>query len=145
MWFNPVLIGLLKSPLHFFVSKNMMLITCTGHKSGKAYTLPVNYIREGDTLYTTSWKERTWWRNLRKGNPVMLRVQGQEITALPEVYESNEDIARLLTTYFQIAPNMARYFKVGLDSQGSPIPEDISAAAAPRVMVVLKVEQRSGA
>jgi deazaflavin-dependent oxidoreductase (nitroreductase family) len=139
MWFNSLIIWLLNSPLHFFVSKNMMLITYTGRKSGKTYTIPVNYIRDGDTFYTTSWKERTWWRNLRAGQPVKLQVQSQELTAKPKVSESNEEIADLLNTYFQIAPNMTRNFKVGLDANGKPLPEDLAAAAIPRVMVTLKI------
>ena len=139
MWFNPIIKGLLKSPLHFFVSKNMMLITYTGCKSGQAYTTPVNYIRDGKTLYTTSWKERTWWRNLRDGRPVTLWVQGKELSAIPEVIESNEDVADWLNTYFRIAPGMARYFEVGLDPQGNVLPEDIAAAAVPCVGVTLKI------
>lgn len=62
MWFNPMMKWLIASPLHIFVSKNMMLITYTGRKSGVTYTTPVNYLREGNTLYVTSWRERTWWR-----------------------------------------------------------------------------------
>jgi deazaflavin-dependent oxidoreductase (nitroreductase family) len=141
MWFNPMMIWLLKSPLHFFVSKNMMLVTYKGRKSGKTYTIPVNYIRDEHTLYTTSWKDRTWWRNLRDGAPVQLRVQGQERIAIPKVSEANEEVASLLNTYFRIAPNMARYFEVGLGPDGKPQPEDLTAAAIPRVMVTLKIEE----
>lgn len=140
MWFNPIIKGLLKSPLHFFVSKNMMLITYTGRKSGQTYTLPVNYIRDGDTLYTTSWKERTWWRNLRDRQPVTLRVQGKKFEATPKVSETDEDVTSQLTTYFQLAPKMAQYFDVGLDSQGNSIPEDIAAAAIHRVVVTFHTQ-----
>jgi deazaflavin-dependent oxidoreductase (nitroreductase family) len=133
------MIWLLKSPLHFFVSKNMMLITYTGRKSGQTYTIPVNYIQDGNTLYTTSWKERTWWRNLRDGQPVTLQVRGQALTATPKVSETNEEIADLLNIYFQIAPKMARYFEVVLDSGGKPLPEDLATAAIPRVIVTLKI------
>jgi deazaflavin-dependent oxidoreductase (nitroreductase family) len=139
MWFNPIMIWLLKSPFHFFVSKNMMLITYTGRKSGKTYTIPVNYIQDGNMLYITSWKERTWWRNLRDGGAVKLRVQGREITATPRVSETEEDVTSLLGCYLNIAPNMARYFDVGLDSDGNPQPEDLATAAIPRVMVTLKI------
>jgi deazaflavin-dependent oxidoreductase (nitroreductase family) len=140
MWFNPIMIWLLKSPLHFFVSKNMMLITYTGRKSGKPYTVPVNYIQDGDMLYTTSWKDRTWWRNLRNGQPVTLRVRGQKRAAIPKVSETNEDVADQLSTYFQLVPNMARYFNVELDPQGNPIQDDIAAAAVPRVMVTFGIQ-----
>jgi deazaflavin-dependent oxidoreductase (nitroreductase family) len=139
MWFNPIMIWLIKSPLHFFVSKNMMLITYTGRKSGKSYTIPVNYLQDGETLYTTSWRERTWWRNLREGKTVNLRLRGKDLEATPEVFETDEGVASLLTPYFQIAPNMTRYFEVGLDSEGNPLPEDIVTAAKTRIMVQLKI------
>ena len=139
MWFNPIIKGLLKSPLHFFVSKNIMLITYTGRKSGQTFTTPVNYIRDGDAFYTTSWKDRNWWRNLRDRHPVTLWVQGKEFTAIPEVTESNEDIADWLRNYFQIVPGMARYFEVGLNPQGNAIPEEITAAAVSCVGVKLKI------
>ena len=139
MWYNAIMIGLLKSPLHFFVSKNMMLVNYTGRKSGKNYTVPVNYVRAGETLYTTSWKERTWWRNLRSGQPITLHVQGKEVAATPTVTEANENVANLLGDYFRAAPNMARYFDVGLDPEGKAIPEDLASAAGPRVVITFKV------
>ena len=38
---NPLLAALLRSPLHRLASKNLMLLTVTGRKSGRTYTLPV--------------------------------------------------------------------------------------------------------
>jgi nitroimidazol reductase NimA-like FMN-containing flavoprotein (pyridoxamine 5'-phosphate oxidase superfamily) len=95
------MIWLIKSPLHFFVSKNMMLITCTGHKSGKNYTVPVNYLLEGNTLYITSFKERTRWRNLRAGNLITLRLRGKDVRALPQVSENAGETATLLNVTFK--------------------------------------------
>ena len=65
MWFNPIIQWLLRSPLHLMVSKNMMLMTYTGRKSGKIYTTPMNYLAIGEAFYTISTRERRWWRNLR--------------------------------------------------------------------------------
>jgi deazaflavin-dependent oxidoreductase (nitroreductase family) len=138
MWFNPIEIWLLKSPLHFIVSKNMMLVNFTGRKSGNQYTVPVNYLQDGDSLFTTSWRDRTWWRNLRDGGVVSLRLRGKVVEATPEVTESDDGVAALLTTYFQLAPNMARYFEVGLDPKGQPLPDDIAVAAKTRIIVQFK-------
>lgn len=140
MWFNPLMIWLIKSPLHFFVSKNMLLITYTGRKSGQSYTVPVNYLKDDEMLSTTSLRERTWWRNLRDGAPVTLRLRGRDVQAVPQVAESDETVIPLLARYFQIAPQMARYFEVGLDPQGNPIPEEVAAAAKTRVMITLQVQ-----
>ena len=59
MWFDPLMTLLLRSPLHGMLDKSTMLITVTGRKSGVPYTTPVNYIRSGEVLLTTSFKDRT--------------------------------------------------------------------------------------
>jgi hypothetical protein len=74
MWFNPIMSWMLRSPLHSIVSKNMMLMTYTGRKSGKSYTTPMNYLEMNGGLYTNSYRDRAWWRNLRGGAEVTLRL-----------------------------------------------------------------------
>ncbi len=49
-WLNKMMMWMLRSPFHGIVSKNIMLITVTGRKSGKKYTLPVSYVRDGDLV-----------------------------------------------------------------------------------------------
>ncbi len=77
--YNPMVIWLLRSPLHRFLDKNTMLITVSGRKSGKLYTLPVSYIRDGETLLVISQKDRTWWKNLQGGAKVTVFVQGHTL------------------------------------------------------------------
>ena len=140
MWYNPMMIWLIRSPLHSFVSKNMMLITYTGRKSGESYTVPVNYLQDGETLYITSLHERTWWRNLRDGQSVSLHLRGKDIQAKPQVAESDQEVAALLDTYFQLAPQMTRYFEINLDENGKPMIDDLAQAAKSRIMVVLELQ-----
>jgi membrane protease YdiL (CAAX protease family) len=63
--YNPIVIWLLRSPMHSLMDKHTMLITVTGRKSGKFYTFPVSYIRDGETLQVISQRDRTWWKNLQ--------------------------------------------------------------------------------
>jgi hypothetical protein len=135
VWFNPIIKWLLLSPLHNLVSKNMMLITYAGLKSGKVYMIPVNYIRNGDVLTTTSQKNRAWWRNLRGGAEVTLRVQGKDMKASVQVTEDDESVAKVLFVIFQDTPQLARYYNVGLTTQGQPIPEDVNKAAQKSVII----------
>jgi deazaflavin-dependent oxidoreductase (nitroreductase family) len=81
----------LRSPLHGLVSKHAMLITVTGRKSGRLYTTPVNYVREGDTITVVSRANRTWWRNLRGGAPVAVRVSGKDLKGVAEVVVDDKD------------------------------------------------------
>lgn len=77
---NPLLKGLLRSPLHSVVSDRLALITITGRRSGREFTFPVGYRREGDRVTIgVGWPERKlWWRNLRGGAAVQLRIGGVE-------------------------------------------------------------------
>ena len=79
---NPVLRALLRSPLHGVLSGRLALITVTGRRSGREFTFPVGYNRDGDVVtIPVIWPERkVWWRNLRGGAPVRLRLRGEEHT-----------------------------------------------------------------
>jgi hypothetical protein len=79
---NPMLGLVLRSPLHRVVSGRLALVTVTGRRSGREFTFPVAYQQEGDVVTVeVGWPERkVWWRNLREGAPVRVRVQGRERT-----------------------------------------------------------------
>ena len=73
---------LLRSPLHRLISKSVLLITFTGRKSGKKYTTPITYLRDGDTVLMTT--DSPWWKNLRGGALVTLRIRGREYVGVVE-------------------------------------------------------------
>jgi deazaflavin-dependent oxidoreductase (nitroreductase family) len=79
---NPVVRGVLRSPAHRLLSGNLALITVTGRRSGRVYTFPVAYRREGDVAtIVVGWPERKrWWRNLREPASVSLRLAGHTRT-----------------------------------------------------------------
>lgn len=85
MWYNPLITFLLRSPLHPFVSGLYLLITFTGQKTGRTYTTPVQYQQSGSTLKFVTRRSRAWWRNLRGGAAVALRLRGQERHGVAEV------------------------------------------------------------
>jgi len=76
---NPPLKLLLRSPAHRLASGRLCLITVTGRRSGRAFTFPVAYSRDGDTVRIgVGWPERKrWWRNLRGEAPVELVLGGE--------------------------------------------------------------------
>lgn len=135
MWYNPIMRSLIRSPLHFFVSKNMMLMTYTGRKSGKSYTTPMNYLQIGDALYTVSSREHVWWRNLRGGAPVTLRLRGKDIPTQAETLEDPAAAGGALTLYLRTAPQLARFMKVRIGPDGAPDPQDITKLAGEMVVV----------
>jgi F420H(2)-dependent quinone reductase len=71
---------LLRSPLHSFVSRQLALITVTGRRSGREFTIPVSYHQDGSerVRINVGWPDqKLWWRNLRgEGARVRLSIRG---------------------------------------------------------------------
>jgi hypothetical protein len=138
MWYNSIMESLLKSPMHGVVSKNMMLISYTGRKSGQEFTTPVNYwqVSDRDTglLLTTSKPDRVWWRNLRGGWPVVLQLCGKRINALGTLVEDVNEKERLFGVLFTQNPGIAGYFQVALDGNNQPVAEDIERTALQTIL-----------
>ena len=64
-----------------FVEGRMTVITYTGRRSGRVFSLPVAYKRQGDdvTIKVEFPDQKTWWRNfLDHDGPVSLHLQGVE-------------------------------------------------------------------
>lgn len=86
---NPAVRGLLGSPLHRLLSGQLLLITYTGRKSGRSYTIPTGYRDRGEQIVIPiGWPERkVWWRNLREPAPVTLRLRGRELSGTARAVE----------------------------------------------------------
>lgn len=95
---NPIVGAVLRSPLHGWMSGRLILLSFTGRKSGKQYTLPVGYQQEGERLYLFT--HSSWWKNLRGGAPVTVQLRGRKRRGAANVVEDE-------TTMLQIAHKMA--------------------------------------
>ncbi len=139
MWFNPMVIVVLRSPLHGLLSSSTMLVTFFGRKSGKAFTVPTNYVRDSDKLLVTSFRARTWWRNLRGGAPVTVRLQGRDYSGGGKAIEDLDAVTGGLREYFHHVPQWAKYSGVTLDANSEPNIESVKRAAHDKVMVEIRI------
>jgi deazaflavin-dependent oxidoreductase (nitroreductase family) len=139
MIFNPLMLWLLRSPVHLLLSGSTMVITYTGRNSGATYSLPVNYVKLDQQLLTVSFSKRVWWRNLRGGATVTIRLCGKDLSAHAEVFEDLTSVAQGLAEIVRANPKFARYFKVGLDEHGQPSMVDLDIAARDRVFIRTKI------
>jgi len=135
---NPIITALLRSPLHATADASMMLISVTGRRSGKVYTTPVNYLRDGETLVVISQRERTWWRNVRGGADVGLRVQGQARCGFATVAEDDASVAQALGRIVSSRPAYARFLGITMRPDGTP--DDLTRAAHSRVVVSIQLQ-----
>jgi len=71
-WFNGMMETMLHTPgLQRWIGEAIALITVTGRKTGKSYTTPVTYYRDGDTVVIITKKSRKWWRNRRLASRIV--------------------------------------------------------------------------
>ena len=140
MWFNPMMVWLLKSPLHGMISKGVMLVSVTGRKSGKTISTPTNYLHDGNTLWVISWRDRKWWKNLRGGTDMRVLLAGRSVEGRGQVIEAEKEVAQSLFDYYRRVPKVAKYVEIGLDAAGLPVSADCKRAA--QKLVVVKIEEK---
>lgn len=107
---------------------NLMLISYTGRKTGRAYRLPVSYARDGDALLTPGGGR--WTLNFRDGRPVRLRIRGRDVTARPELVADPAELERLLGVIARENPRAARFVPIPRLPDGRLDPEALATAIA---------------
>lgn len=137
MWYNTLIVAMLKSPFHSLISGSVAVVTYTGRKSGKVYQVPANFVQIEDRVLLTSFQKRTWWRSLAGGAEVLIRMRGQDYRATSEIYQSLEDVRRLIGEYLHEIPHLAPRFGVARAEDGALNEADIDALVDGRVMVEL--------
>ena len=130
---------LLHSPFHRLISGSILLITYNGRRSGKEFTAPLNYVRDGNTLWVTSVRSRRWWRNFREEWPIQVLLQRVEIEGIGLAISEPEQLSQAFIEFFRLAPANARFFKVNLEDGGTPIQEDLDRIVAERVLVRIQI------
>ena len=74
---NPLLKLVLNSPLHGGMSSRLMVLSFTGHKSGKRYATPVGYVRSGNQIYVFT--HSAWRNNFNQPAAVQMRIRGKSV------------------------------------------------------------------
>jgi deazaflavin-dependent oxidoreductase (nitroreductase family) len=150
MWFmnkiaNPIVSLTLRSPLHRLMSAAVMLITYQGRKSGKKYTLPVQFVQSDHIVYIIpgSPEQKTWWRNLRGGRPVRLLLGGEWLSGKAEVLEGAvqvEPVTKALALFLKRFPEAAKLHKVRINAAGDLDQDDLQMAAISTKVVRLELD-----
>jgi deazaflavin-dependent oxidoreductase (nitroreductase family) len=141
---NPFVAAILRSPLHGLLSKQMMLLTYTGRKTGKRYTIPVGYARDGETLVVFS--SRPWRRNLRGGASVEVRLQRRRYTGTAIPIEDPEEVAA------EVERTIAEYGRkeatwrtgITLDMTPPPTREELAQAMQGRAVIHIWLDGGTG-
>ncbi len=81
------------------VGRNLVVISYVGRRSGKTFSIPVNYRRVGDEIVIRVGlpDAKNWWRNfLGDGGPIALRLNGANRTG--HAVATRDDRGRVTVT-----------------------------------------------
>ncbi|WP_229403426.1 nitroreductase/quinone reductase family protein [Micromonospora okii] len=77
---NRIALPLVSSPAFTRLTGNRMtVVTYTGRRSGRSFSIPVAYRRAGDRVSIDVMlpDQKSWWRNFTKdGGPIAVRIDG---------------------------------------------------------------------
>lgn len=135
--FNPIVTGVLRSPMHALASANLCVFSYRGRRSGKSYTTPLSYMREGSTVRLLSSHNTRWWNNfLDEAADVEVILAGKTFRgrAVTRV-EDSEAFRAGIHSFLTAVPRDARVYGIKLDSDRKPREEDIAKAAGHVVLV----------
>lgn len=131
--------AILSSPLHPLMSRHTMLLSFHGHTSGRRYTTPVAYLQQGDEIVSTT--DSPWWKNLRGGAPVTVRVKGRSRAGVGQAVTDPAEARSILAALVAHQRSYARLARVptGLDG-----PDLDRAVAEGRVGIRIQLARETG-
>jgi len=136
---NGIMTLILRLPLFGGMSKQLGLITVTGRKSSKRYTTPVGYVRVGNNHVHVFTHAPSWWKNLRGGAPVTIRMAGKDYHGTAVVIEDHDAIMEDFYNYISQIPNASRPFGVRF-VDAKPLRDDVIAQAKVNYMVDITLD-----
>lgn len=126
----------LRTPLHVFLG-NTMLLTVTGSRTGRKYSTPVDFYREGNILWVISNRNRTWWRNVRNSATVSLLLKGKMVNAFAEAEMDEKAVEKRLLRYLRHTPIAAKSLGIRMENK-IPNAADIARVAKDRLFIKIK-------
>jgi hypothetical protein len=115
-----------------WVGQGVALLTFTGRKTGKTYTLPVSYHRGDDTVTVVTKRLRNWWRNFETPTQVELRLAGRTYTGTAEAQTDNTEALEFMIDYLDKRPIDAKAY--GLSK--NEITREKISAILPHIVVI---------
>jgi hypothetical protein len=118
--------AVLRLPFPTPLSANLMLVSYTGVKSGRAYLQPVSYAGDGDALLTPGGGR--WTLNLKGSRPVRLRLRGRTVPAHADLVSDPAEVERLLEVIAVGNPRAMRFLPIPRRPDGRLDPDVLETA-----------------
>ena len=106
--------------MHRLASTGLVLLTITGRRSGRRYSIPVGYQRFGEQLVilVSHADTKQWWRNYLEPARVELFLRGREVAGEAAVVEpGSQEFREQVEASFRRMPWLGRQFGIRFDKR----------------------------
>lgn len=135
---NPFVRVILKSPIHFILSHQILLFRVIGRKSKKIYEIPASYAHINDALVCVTLRENLWWKNFIDIENQDIYFKGKKINKKISINFSDDNFVReKLKELIEHNPIDAFFAGVKLDRNKVPNSEDLDKAAKLHTVIIL--------
>ena len=135
---NPFVRVILKSPIHFILSHQILLFIVIGRKSKKIYEIPASYAHINDALVCVTLRENLWWKNFIDIENQDIYFKGKKINKKISINFSDDNFVReKLKELIEHNPIDAFFAGVKLDRNKVPNSEDLDKAAKLHTVIIL--------
>lgn len=90
-------------------------------------------------------ERKRWWRNLRVGAPIEVRLRGRDRHGQGRLVLELQEVEQGLSLYLARFPRRAKSLQIPLEADGRPSPPAVRAAARATVMVVVELVPEANA
>lgn len=131
---NPVINTVLRSPLHFLISRRLMTVEYEGIKSKKKFLVPVSYFTFNNDIYCFT--DGKWWHNFKVSRNAALLFKGERkhVSTLA-IRHDRESFFNVLSSLIERFPSDARYYGVELGYDNIPLNGELDKAFSRNVMI----------
>jgi hypothetical protein len=122
---NPLIGGLLRSPLHRPLSASLLLLTYVGRKTGRRRSLPLSYVQVDGRLYLCTRSSR-WWRSWQPDAPITAHLRGRRVAMLPRVVDpTTPEALTALRAFLTANPKTGEMLYAVRAERGGPNGDDL--------------------
>ena len=137
---NPVISILARSPFHFIISHQLLVVSFEGVKSGKNYLVPLSYHKKSSSYICLTLRSNLWWKNLKPLTKTKIWLKGRlvDVDVSLEFCDDRyvEQTLRDIVTNNRIE---AFFADIKLDKVGDPIYDDLLKAAQLHTVLSFKL------
>ena len=138
---NPIVAGIARSPIHFLISHQILVIEFDGRKSGKKYLVPLSYHKQDKDFTCVTLRSNLWWKNLITLEQTDIWMKGRHTSVGVALEYSDDDLVAAELRHLVSGNAIDAFFaKVILNKDGTP--DETSLKDAAKLHTVLKFTLR---